>query len=173
MSSTLKMIFLDLILPKLDFHRRSSSRFLNYLQIMVLGKASLHPPKNIEQDRSTALSLLSFKDAQHPISPISITTSEVLIMYLFKTRIRQELSVQLQGSIRDMARVITSYLWPQRRFPSIRRPSPTDECTVVEGIDGVSRGPAKKRLKTRYYLENQWMKGFPIGTRLFWKIDIK
>ena len=113
---------------------------------MVLGKASLHPPKNIEQDRSTALSLLSFKDAQHPTSPISITTSKVLIMYLFKTRIRQELSVQLQGSIRDMAQVITSYLWPQRRPPSM---------SVVEGLDGVSRGPAKKRLKTRYYLENQ------------------
>ena len=99
--------------------------------------------------------LLSLKTPRQMPSSISMTTSKVLIHYLFETRIENDSSTQ--NSIRDVTQNITSYLWPQSAIstsisnrPSIGRYTSTKAIPPMD-----TYGPAKKRLKTRYYLENK------------------
>lgn len=129
------------------------------LRTMKAGKTpsqqSLPFHTNLGEQGPSTLTLLSLKTPRQMPSSISMTTSKVLIHYLFETRIENESSTQ--NSIRDVTQIITSYLWPQSEIstsisyrPSIGRYTPTK---VFPPMD--TYGPAKKRFKTRYYLENE------------------
>jgi hypothetical protein len=114
---------------------------------------------NLEEKGPIALTLLSLQHdpQQHMPSPISMGTSEVLLQYLFERRIGNDWSTaHVQGNIRDVTQVITSYLWPRSGATApMRHLSSSAGCTSAKAIPMASYGPAKKRLKTRYYLENQ------------------
>ena len=142
--------------------------FASLSQLMVLRKMSLNrsPPlnNNCDEQASTALTLLSLQDRQITVSPISMITSEVLLQYLFENRIDNECSTHAQENIRNITQVITSYLSPRSearsegrsRTPLLLRQRPSIVgCATTNVISIATCGPAKKRLKTRYYLENK------------------
>jgi hypothetical protein len=135
------------------------------LEKMPLKRSLPFYNNNLEEQGPIALALLSLQqDPQQHVnmsSPISMGTSEVLLQYLFERRIGNDWSTtHVQGNIRDVTQVIASYLWPQSgatapMFHSHR--SSSAGCTSAKAIPiaMATNGPAKKRLKTRYYLENQ------------------
>ena len=132
----------------------ASLQRLTLLLIMISGKASLKRSlpfqDNLEDSGSIAMTLLSLQSSQQMEPAIPMATSKVLLQHLFETKTDAGSSTQVQGSIRDAIRTITSYLWPRAETPV-----PKHQPTPMNDIPLASYGPTKKRLKTRYYLESQ------------------
>lgn len=115
---------------------------LSRIVLSTMESGDMTPKRSlVPEDGSAALLLLSMQ-APRPMPPsISATTSKVLLQYLFETRIDCQSSTHTQKAIRDVTQTITSFLsWPKVEASTLSR---------------AGYGPAKKRLKTRYYLESQ------------------
>ena len=111
---------------------------------------------HVKEHEAIALALLSLHDSQQKPTSISMTTTEVLLQYLFETRIDIEWTVNVEKTIQDITQIIASYVKPSTRSPiaTSSRSSLTGFKEAMN-ISMTSSGPAKKRLKRRYHLENE------------------
>lgn len=116
--------------------------------------------ESVDEQGPVAPTKLPLQDTQNiPPSSISITTSEVLLEYLFETRIDNIEKQVLPDTIRKVTQFISSFLRtksePLGPIAVRHRSSVAVFTTPAKTVPMASYGPVKKRLKTRYYLENK------------------